>query len=202
MGATIRTTPGQLAGQLRRRNKATRVAVARGALRGAHRGRAIIVRETPVDQSQLKQSWKVKPGKPSLYTGERATWASFTASVLAELVNAAPHAGVVERGARPHPVSPEGIEAIKDWAMRNVEFALVSGPVPRGAGGRRGFNKANRERQAEELAQAIAWKLRHHGQEPTYFVKGNLPLLLQAVEIEVERAINAVANRGGGRDGG
>jgi hypothetical protein len=204
MGAVIRTTPGKLAGQLKRRNQATLRAVAVGALRGAHRGRAIIVRETPVDQSQLKQSWKVEPGNAALRRGERASMSRLITQILAELRNMAPHAGIVELGARPHPVSPEGIIALADWAKRVLDLSFtdnVSGPVQIKTGGRRQMRKDAREAAALEIAQRIAWKIRKYGQEPTYFVKGSLPLLLQAVEIEVEKAINEVARSGAGKDG-
>jgi hypothetical protein len=195
----IKTTPAKLAGQLRGRNRATLQAIARGALRGAQRGRAIVVRETPVDQGQLKNAWKVEPGNKAMLLGKGliARAVRFVNGMtLAELRNTAPHAGIVELGARPHPVSPEGIQAIADWALRNLDLGTVVGPVKRGGGGRRKMERDAREAAAMAVAQAIAWKIRKYGQEPTYFVKGCLPALHQAVEVEVSKAIEEVARRG------
>ncbi len=194
MGTVIRTTPGKLPGQLGRLNQSVRRAIARGALRGAHRGRAIIVRETPTDQSQLKQAWKVSPGSGFGATGSKIP----VTLVLASLDNLAPHAGIVELGARPHRVSAEGIQSIADWAYRNLEFEAAAGPVQRGTGGRRAFDRKTREQMALDVAHAIAWKIRHEGQEPTYFVKRNLENLEKAVRVEIDKAIEEVSKRGGG----
>lgn len=207
----IAIKPNQVAAALRGRHAATLRAIARGALRGAERGRAIVVRETPVDQGQLKNAWKVTPGNRELLTatGLAARIVKALAGlVLAELRNTAPHAGIVELGARPHPVSPEGMQAIADWAMRNLDLSYsagVFGPVQRGAGGRRKLQRDAREAAAMEIARRIAWKIRRYGQEPTYFVKGCLPALQQAVEVEVAKAIDEVARARkprGGQGGG
>lgn len=195
----ISTTPGKLVGQLKSRNRATLQAIARGALRGAQRGRAIVVRETPVDQGQLKNAWKVEPGNKALLLGKGMIARAVRlvmGMTLAELRNTAPHAGIVELGARPHPVSPEGIQAIADWAYRNLDLGVVIGPVKRGAGGRRKMERDAKEAAAMAVAQAIAWKIRKYGQEPTYFVRGCLPELHQAVEVEVAKAIEEVSRRG------
>ena len=193
MGLVIKTTPKKLVQQLKRRNAATLRAIARGALRGAHRGRAIVVKETPVDQGQLKASWRVNPGDQALLRGKSSLRSRIFGGRLASLDNDAPHAGIVELGARPHPVSQEGLQAIADWAIRNLDIGVSAGPVQKGSGGRRKFQRDERERIAMEIATAIARKIRKYGQEPTYFIKGSLPLLHQAVEIEVTKAIAAVA---------
>lgn len=204
MGAVIKTTASKIAGQLKTRNAMTLRAIARGALRGAHRGRAIVVRETPVDQSQLKQSWKVNPGNAALLQGQRTTAARFRTALLAELRNTAPHAGIVELGARPHKTSVEGWLAIYDWVVRHrVDLGLVtkSGRARRVRKGKvrvhPGLEQGGvgLDPEIADIAWAIVKKLERYGQEPTYFVKGNLPLLLQAVEIEVGKAIEEVARR-------
>lgn len=204
MGAVIKTTAGKIAGQLKKRNQATLRAIARGALRGAHRGRAIIVRETPVDQSQLKQAWKVKPGNAALLRGERVSWARFIAASLAELRNDAPHAGIVELGARPHKVSAEGWMAIYDWVVRHRQALGLVNAAGRARRSRKGKTAVHPglegggvglDVEFAGITWAIVKKIGKEGQEPTYFVKGSLPLLLQAVEIEVEKAINEVAGK-------
>lgn len=210
MGAVIRTTPAKLAGQLKRRNSRTLVAIARGALRGAHRGRAIIVRETPVDQGQLKQAWRVLPGTAPATRGARGAWSRFVNQTLAELRNLAPHAGIVELGARPHSVSPEGWLAIYDWVVRHrLELGLVTagGARRRVRKGKVAVNNQLPDKgvgldpEIAEITWGIVRKINREGQEPTYFVKGSLPLLIQAVEIEVAKAINEVSNQGDGRSG-
>lgn len=204
MGAVIKTSPAKLGAQLKKRHAATLRAIARGALRGAHRGRAIVVRETPVDQSQLKQAWKVHPGNAALLRGERVTWARFIAATLAELRNMAPHAGIVELGARPHKVSAEGWMAIYDWVVRHRQDLGLVNAAGRSRRARKGKVQVHPglegggvglDVEFAGITWAIVKKIEREGQEPTYFVKGSLPLLLQAVEIEVEKAINEVAGR-------
>lgn len=194
MGAVIRTTPKHLAALLKKRNEATLGAIARGALRGAQRGRAIVVKETPVDQGEVKAGWKVRPGDPNVLRGKRTLRAKIFGIKLASLDNSAPHAGIVELGARPHGVSEEGMVALTDWVLRHIAIGAVAGPVRKGGGGRRKFSREQRERIAREIAGRIALKIRKYGQEPTYFVKGCLPLLHGLTEAEVERAIERVAS--------
>jgi hypothetical protein len=198
VGAVIRTTPQQLARRLKSRHKATLKGIARGALRGAQRGRTLLVRATPTDQGQLKVGWTVHPGDRSLLSGKRTMKSRLFGGRLADLRNRAPHAGVVERGARPHYVSEEGKQALAAWAMRNMGLRslVYSGPVKRGTGGRRRLNRDMREAAAREIAEAIAWKIAHEGQKPTYFVKSRLDELYRLTEAEVEKAISLVARQG------
>lgn len=192
MGAVIRTTPKQLGRLLKKRNEATLAAIAKGALRGAHRGRAVVVKETPVDQGELKAGWKVHPGDRNVLRGKRTLRSAIFGIRLANLDNHAPHGGIVELGARPHSISEEGMEALTDWVLRHIRFRLrrKARSDTRSKGDRR-------LAQAREIANRIAFKIRKYGQEPTYFVKGCLPLLHGFVEAEVERAIERVASRRG-----
>lgn len=190
MGAVIRTTPKQLMGQLKRRNAATLAAIAKGALRGAHRGRAVLVKETPVDQGELKAGWKVHPGDRNVLRGKRTLRSAIFGIRLASIDNSAPHGGIVEIGARPHSISEEGMEALTDWVLRHIRFRLRRKA--------RGDSRSKGDRrlvQAREIADRIAFKIRKYGQEPTYFVKGCLPLLYGFTESEVERAIERVASK-------
>lgn len=52
------------------------------------------------------------------------------------LTNVAPHAGIVEEGARPHKVSKEGIEAIAKWVRRKLRKTTYSLKQKRDAQGR------------------------------------------------------------------
>lgn len=196
MGAVL--TPKMVAGAVKRSAALVREGIRRGAIRGAERGRAFIVTKTPTDQGQLKASWHVRPGIPTAI--QRGT------AILAELLNDAPHAGIVERGARPHPVSPEGWMAIYDWVMRHrVELGVVT------AGG-----KARRARKSKvplaaaallpgrgvgldpavaQITQGIVFKLRTKGQAPTYFVKDNLDVLRRILDAEVRSSVDAALRR-------
>lgn len=173
-----------------------RRAVARGALAGAHRGRALIVKRTPVDMGPLKAGWKVVPGSADFEDG--------ASDVLATLVNNERHIGPVENGARPHPVSPEGWAAIYEWVRRHYRGSKSEGYKLGGAGRmrrqgagadpNRPFHGSDPEVSA--ITNAIVWKLRTQGQKPTYFVKRSLEDLKAVMAAELERAL-AHAQDGG-----
>lgn len=198
--AVIKATAKGLPAMLARKHKSIARAIARGALAGAERGRALIVRKTPVDQGQLKASWKVLPGSPTALQGEfkRGT-------LLAELLNTAPHAGIVERGARPHTVSAEGWLAIYDWVVRHrQELGLVTatGKARRVRKGRvavhQGLDKGGvgLDSQIAGITWAIVKKIQREGSKATYFVRGNLEDLRAVVQREVDRGLEAEGNKG------
>jgi hypothetical protein len=204
--AVIRVNANQLGKVLHKKHQRMFRAMAQGALAGAHRGRALIVRKTPTDQGQLKNTWKVIPGAESLLKGA-ATPRMFRASVLAELRNTAPHAGIVELGARPHKTSPEGWMAIYDWCVRHRQaLGLVTKSgrarrVRKGTVAVHGLLADKGVGLDPEIA-GIAWgivkKLEREGQKPTYFVKGSLDELLAVVQREVDRALERESGQGGG----
>lgn len=201
MGAVIPIAPKQVGRSLIKRNEATFRAIAQGALRAAHRGRALLVRESPKDQGQFKASWKVRAGSAAK-SGKRSMFRTFKGLVgggvrLADVINDAPHAGIIEKGARPHRVSEEGIQALTDWVWRNLrdQLGVVEGPVKRGSGGRTKLVRDAKMRQARGIAEAIAWKLRTKGQDPQYIVRGNLALLWGMAEEEIHRRIDALSRR-------
>lgn len=196
MGANL--NPKHVARAVKRSAAIVREGIRRGAIRGAERGRTFIVSKTPTDQGQLRASWKVRPGIPSAIA--RGT------QMLAELLNDAPHAGIVERGARPHPVSPEGWMAIYDWVMRHrVELGIVT------AGGRARRARPSRvplaaasgvpgggvglDAEAAKITAGIVFKLRMRGQKPTYFVKDNLDVLRRILDAEVRHSVDAALRR-------
>jgi hypothetical protein len=145
---TIHVTPRQLAGLLKQQQKDFPRAVTAGLRAGARRGLAHLPGKTPTDMGQLRNSWKM--------AGDR----------VPRLFNDAPHAGIVEQGARPHRVSAEGMEALQQWAMRKLGVDEV---------------------EAKRIAQAIAWRLRTRGQAPTFFVRAEIPELLRLAEAELDR---------------
>lgn len=172
-------------------NQAVLNAIFHGSISGAQRARSYLTKRTPTDQGQLRASWKVKAGPVPVAGasggGERT---------MAELKNDAPHAATVELGARPHPVSEEGIEAIARWVMRNHPEAssrvVASGPIQRKSGGRTRLNRDTRYAIALSIARAIAWKILHEGQRPTYFVRDSLPAVRQMVAAEINHYLDSM----------
>lgn len=178
-----------------------RRAIQNGALAGAHRGRALIVRRTPVDQGQLRASWRVKPGHDDAVVNVEAT--------LAELINDAPHISIVELGARPHAISPEAWAAIYEWVRRHYRSAaggvyVMGGAgrmVPRGRRAARGPYKGDDPR-IEAITNAIAFKIRKRGQKATLFVRNSVDELREVMGAELQRALARVQSetkKGGGK---
>lgn len=147
----VRVTPKELSARMQRLAQHGPEALRRGLTVGAHRGKAILVRRTPRNTGATANQWEVQ-------TGPREV----------AIYNGAPHVGVLEAGARPHPVSREGIENLTRWAQ------LVLGLGPKEAG---------------KVANAIAWKLRKYGQEPTYFVRDSMKEINRGLRAEIEREI-------------
>jgi hypothetical protein len=202
VGASV-TIAARVAGALVKSiDKNVRTALLRGGIAGAHRGRAIIVRRTPTDLGQLKASWKVRQPVVS---------ADAKLQTISELKNDAPHVMVVELGARPHAVNPQGWSAIYEWVRRHPELYTGSGKksdptwqgpnVPkmrrtkklRAAGPLRPFQGPDPELTA--ITNAIVWKIRKHGQKPTYFIRNSIPDLENALRIEIDRALAKAQER-------
>jgi hypothetical protein len=161
-------------------------AIRKGTNRGAERARAMIVRRGPRDQGQLRASWHVKKGSERRPMGAKD-------AELAELRNDAPHAGIVELGARPHRVSQEGLQAIARWAMRVMSFKTP--PATRRRRGEQGPRQRPKDRRfaaALGIARAIAWRIRREGQKPTYFVRDAMPVAVRLLEAEVQKALKRV----------
>jgi hypothetical protein len=190
---TIALTPAQLTARLKQDAERYPAVVRLGLKRGAHRGRALLAHESPTDTGQLKNAWKV--------TENPLPGAGGAPSIR----NDAPHAGIIERGARPHPVSREGVEAIKAWVRRVLGAQIktkMRGGSPRGRVSRDAF-----EAQVESVTWAIVTKLGKEGQKGKFIVEQNLETLARFAREEVERVLAAHLNRpvsggGGGAAGG
>lgn len=161
MAATPRTIDlSQLSRELKRAGKNAMDAIKRGAWSGAQASRTLLVHVTPVNTGQLKNAWKAyrKPDP--------------------EVVNEAPHAGIVERGARPHAVSRAGIASLTRWAELKLGLS---------------------EKEARGVAFAIAHKLRTKGQAPTFFVRNQLGRIVEITRNEVVRELRRAAQGRGRR---
>jgi len=180
----IQLTPEQVAGKVRENNAKARGAIHKGQWRAAERARTFLVRATPkVDTGQLKASWRVDRG------------------ATIQLVNHAPHAGIIEAGARPHKVSMEGFYAIFRWAKRHGAGG------PRGGGPKpiyradvsyiNGMPFAPEDVPAARLAMGIVRKLAKEGQKPTWYVKKSMKTIQAMTVQEVAKALSrAVGSKG------
>lgn len=170
-----------------------RRAITYGAIAGAHRGRALIVKRTPTDMGQLRGSWKVKE-HPTAIAGS---------ATLAELINDAPHIALVELGSRPHKVSAEGWAALYEWVRRHYRNAGGTGGQFRlGGSGRMKPRRAavagpfrGDDPDLTSITWAIVNKIKREGTKPTLFVYNSLPELAAVMATELDRAI-ANAQRG------
>jgi hypothetical protein len=84
------------------------------------------------------------------------------------VTNEAPHAGIVELGARPHKTSQEGREAIRAWCVRKLGLS---------------------EEEAESASWAIVQKHAEVGQEGRYVMKSALPKALEFFHAELSRVL-------------
>lgn len=147
---------------------AARVKARIAMLRGAERGRAIMARRTPVDTGEMRAKWKAV--------------SSSLPNEAARLLNDHPMIGVIENGARPHPVSDIGILAIERWVARHSD--VWQGAQDSGDG-----RLLTREQAIAKVTHGIVWKLRNQGQEPTHFIRDSLPDLRRVMAREVVRMI-------------
>lgn len=191
MGAVVKIGLGELPRELARGEREIRTAVRRGVIAGAHRARAIMVKRTPVDQGQLKASWHVD------------TELSDSTPTLAELINDAPHIAIVELGARPHKVSPEGWTAIYEWVRRHYRGGTMGG---------KGRMRARRnvviggpfkgdDPVISDITNAIVYRIRTKGQKATLFVRNSVDELRNVMATELQfhlaRVNERMSKRGG-----
>jgi len=194
---TFKVPPAEL-GRVLRRHAEMGPRVARMGLRvGVERGRALVVRRTPVG---------IPPG------AMRQAWAVFPWGALGwKLDNSSPHSAIVEAGARPHPVSREGVEAIREWVARVLPLITTksgdtrkataaerdaSGALARHTGATDKLSKKQRRlRDLGKLIDSITWaivaKLKREGQKPRWVVRDVLPELRKMAGEEVGKAVAA-----------
>jgi len=156
----IKIHPKDLRPELQTRlRKSVPRAVKTGMRLGAERGRTMLVRKTPVSSGQMKSAWKVRTGRRGLPVIE----------------NDAPHAGIVEGGARPHGVNREGIEALTQWALRTFPGAD--------------------EKTIKNIVWGTVRKLKRQGQRPTYFVRDSMDDLRRFLSEAINRELRKQSAR-------
>lgn len=168
---SIRVHPDDLANELLARFARMPEVIIDGLNEAANEGVAILARRTPRATGSTAAQWRVRPGRAYRNQYGRG-------GILPEIYNGAPHVGVLEMGARPHPVSADGIAALTRWA----QIQLGLDPV-----------------EAAAVARAIAWKIRKRGAKPTYFVRDSRPDLAAAMVRGVVKHLTKFAAGPAGR---
>src|ERR1700679_2145396 len=98
---TINLKLGQLSGELLKDIQRSKKGLNAGLRQAADQSVSILKELTPEDTGNMKNSWEV-----------------VVDSLNVEVVNNDPISGIINSGARPHPVSKAGQDAILSWAMR------------------------------------------------------------------------------------
>lgn len=81
------------------------------------------------------------------------------------LMNDAPHAGVLELGARPHWIGKRGMQALYEWFFYKLRLSPA---------------------EAMRAAYAYRAKVARVGQRPTFFFRKRLPVLRRILGVEIE----------------
>lgn len=162
-------------------------AISRAIFSAAQRGRAYMVSKSPVDRGILKVAWKV------IQTANGA-----------ELVNDQPYAGVMEMGARPFKISPDGLNALIGWVMRKLAVGEMQPrklpafhprqSIKTRQPGRRS-RTAELTKEAESIAWAIAKTFEKVGIKGKRFVWLAMPKLAALMQEEVDRSLTNFFNR-------
>jgi hypothetical protein len=173
--AVFRVSPDQLPAALARAARNAGDGVRRGLRVGLERNRAFLKGQGPVYEGHYRNAWQVQ-----------------TSAAGGEVVNDAPHAGIIELGARPHPVSEEGVEAIREWVRRKVVVIAT----PKGRTRRLSRAEAETDPEVEEIVRRIVHKLRTVGQAGQFVVRDQLEELGRQVLTEIERGVQAAMERG------
>lgn len=184
--STIKVEPGKLGVLLKAKVQGSPEALLEGMVAAAQRGRSLLVRKSPVDTGHFKNAWRVASRASKAGWLDRAIGNDESFS----LENDAPHAGVIERGARPHKVNRAGVDAIRAWVRRVMGGRLRSVARQRKEyGGKRATIKSLQERAIDEVTWAIIKKIERDGQKGLFLVRDSLPELRRFLDLEIKRAM-------------
>lgn len=185
--ATVQCTAEELAFQYQAHEQELKHQIRVAALDAAYATLRPVARATPVDLGEMKNAWTVREGP-----GE----------VAAELRNDAPHAGIVELGARPHwpPFEP-----IFEWALRHAGDLALGGVVKIGSQAFRKSKSGNLfykgqssldDDDVEEVrrfAYALCAKIAREGQKPTHLMLKHLPFAQRAWQRALDEYLGPLA---------
>ncbi len=199
MATVVRVEPGKLGAVIRADGRNLSGIVKRGARRAAQKTRTRLVRQMPVDRGMLKNAWEITG------FGDKGI----------ELVNTAPYAGVIERGARPFKMPKWVIEGpLAAWVKRKIIGKSLAkktnrqGPMTPWAAQRfaasGGFSGRGGtwEQEAINIAYAIAAKVAKRGFLGKFHVKHDLPNATRDASVEIMRAIEKYFQTRRGTPGG
>lgn len=189
MPTGIRVGAGELGPLIQSIKRGARQSIDEGMMIGAQRSVSYLKRISPVYDGLFRAAWKCFR----------------TSSTEVQIRNDAPYAGVLEAGARPHKVSKEGQEALRQWiGAKLIKETRVSMRGPgRGKQGpkqrvvtRGGLTKSQvregvKEQEIEAILHAILTKLAKKGQPGKHFVKNAMPKILDFVRAEVKSRFKA-----------
>lgn len=145
----------QLSGQLKDFGKATLEHQKKAVVRGLYRSLPGLVKDSPVDTGLYAQSWKVTEQDNGAIIG-----------------NTAPHAAVIEYGARPFtpPIAP-----LLAWAKRVL---------------RNGSQPPNYDSQVWGLAKGVQKKISVYGMKPHRVLFNALPKIVENIGHELKAVQN------------
>lgn len=199
MANVVRVEPGKLGSMIRSDAAAIPGALKRGAKRAAQRTRTRLVRTMPVDRGILKNAWEIKA--PASGVGAGFSQGLSQEFPLVELVNTAPYAGIVERGARPFRMPPGLVLAVLvPWVKRKIlggggsRKVLRSGPATplqnaRATAGGHQLRGGSWEDEAKAIAFAIAKKFEREGIIGKFLVQKDLPNASRDASDEILREV-------------
>jgi hypothetical protein len=140
--------------------------------------RLIVSKDSPVDTGDYKSSWRAV--KNDIRGG-------------VDLINDAPHAGIIEQGARPHmpPLQP-----LIDWARRKAaDIGLVQLATGKQYGGPSSLNQ-DQDAAVIRFARAIQHKIAAQGQAPLWIMRKRLPFARKFLMLSFERQLERIAAGG------
>jgi hypothetical protein len=158
MGVSI--TPGQVGAMIRMQAKQVSEAIRNGMRAAAEHAVTDLKQLSPVFDGNFKNAWRV--AAPGYITG----------GTTVSVVNDAPYAGIIERGARPHGVNAEGQAALAEWVRRKLGISD--------------------EREIQSAVFLICRKIREEGVQGKFLVRDNLERFQGYLEVEVDRQLRGV----------
>jgi hypothetical protein len=158
-------------------------------------------RAGPVDRGDYRLGWSVKVGRGSI--GSSRKGASGAPEV--QLRNDAPHAGIIERGARPF-WPPE--QPLIDWAERKAGdlslagfFEIAAGSFKTRKDGSLGYKgraslKDDDKKQVRRFARAVRFAISRRGLPPHYIMRRHIPYTIIKLDKAVKKNLRALAEQG------
>lgn len=156
--AVIRVDITKLGAAWKRATPKIQKAMHDGLLSGVLAGQRIVMEKSPVDTGLYQSSWSTQ----------------IMGFGHVQLGNTAPHAPIIEFGARPH---TPAILPLLFWAKR----VLKDQSQP-----------PNFSPQVWGLAKGVQKKIAREGQKPKHVLTNSLPEILELVEREIEERLNAI----------